>query len=721
MRCFRVPDAMPYIEIIFRSLAAIILAGSLALVSYALALQLLGRGALLRRLCASGILGLWIATVLFHGLIWSGQFRLPVALATLMLLMGGTLRWIIPAGRLGRQAARDAACLLGLVRRGLRTLPRRVAAAVFLLLALHAFLRAAVLPPLGWDTLTYHGVKAALWVQQGGPDLFAAPGGWGSKALLPGGSEVFHAWAMLPFRSDLAVGWVDFFCWLLLGLMAFQFCRELALPPTVGVLGVLYLLFLPALRLQVGSGYGELPLMVLIFGGLLFSVHSIRKRKPADLLLGLLSFGLAAGIKSHVWPALGWVVLVLGAGRAVLAPWKRDSHRTAYLLGLLGMLLVVLPWFGLNLRAGHPPLSPFPIRINGWVLGLPTPTFTAYHHQADEIHRTVLTEARVLWDVFQPPFSSWPHLGLLTLPIALIGFVAVLRRNGGPRRAVWLTWGFMAIIAIVFFSPTFDVIRQLWSNTSARFLLPAAGPAFLAGTGWLWSHPAGRRFLWLTLPVFTLIHAGVAVRFGVGSFEPAALTQAAGILLVPALVWMAARRGIRSAPVRWAFAAIAGAVALAWIQDLRDRYRYIAVKQSHVLHWTDTRWAEGARRLDDPAIPRTLACTTGIHIQGDNWFLYYFLGRRFQNRLQYVPPTRDGRVLDATRWEDLAAACDYDAWRRRLLKAGISQVVCLAPWAVELKAMDTHPDHFRPLYGEKMFWGVYEVLRDLPGPARSQP
>jgi hypothetical protein len=65
-----------------------------------------------------------------------------------------------------------------------------IPAALFMLLLVT---RSLGLPLLGWDALTYHGLKAGLWVQQGRYFYdFNPPGGWEYYRTFFGGGELYR-------------------------------------------------------------------------------------------------------------------------------------------------------------------------------------------------------------------------------------------------------------------------------------------------------------------------------------------------------------------------------------------------------------------------------------------------------------------------------------------------------------------------------------------------
>ena len=94
-------------------------------------------------------------------------------------------------------------------------------------------------------------------------------------------------------------------------------------------------------------------------------------------------------------------------------------------------------------------------------------------------------------------------------------------------------------------------------------------------------------------------------------------------------------------------AALAGAlfVLLATgLQSCQDVTRAITVRDSVVLHNVLRYWSRAASLVDEPGAVHVIAMTSGPRPNPDHWFTYFFLGRRFQNRITYVPVTSDGHL-----------------------------------------------------------------------------
>jgi hypothetical protein len=149
-------------------LLACALGTALSFTAYIAALALCARVDTLSRWAATAVALAGLCTAIFHLLAWQHAFtRIPV-LAAALAASGRCSGWNrrvcggfrVPSSRSAiRQACQRPA--QGEARiDGLRSLS--------CLGPLPAVARAIVLPPLGWDALTYHSVKAAMWVQHGG-------------------------------------------------------------------------------------------------------------------------------------------------------------------------------------------------------------------------------------------------------------------------------------------------------------------------------------------------------------------------------------------------------------------------------------------------------------------------------------------------------------------------------------------------------------------------
>ena len=257
---------------LLRTLSAEFLIFGTLYLSCSLSYRLLGRANVVRRWCATVLIAMWLMSAIFHLLLPLGQFRLSAVLLLLGLLVFAARLKGYPYSLFLHRLWRDLSWFARVWR--LNSASRyRWLIYLFALFALVKCIRSVLLPPLGWDTLTYHAVKAAMWIQSGGPAAMEAPGGWSLYRTYFGGGEIFTAWAMLPFHNDLLVGLVDPLQWLFLGLALYGLGRQLGLKSKYACIGTIYVLCLPAAHLSVGAGYVDLGNSLVLITSLMFAVR----------------------------------------------------------------------------------------------------------------------------------------------------------------------------------------------------------------------------------------------------------------------------------------------------------------------------------------------------------------------------------------------------------------------------------------------------------------
>jgi hypothetical protein len=699
------------LEVTIRAVLALAIAAGFILAAHATAWRLAGPRQPLARGLAAGVALASLATVAFHGLSAARRFEAVPALAVSVVLAAAAWRAGGPGG-IGRWLRADLRYLRrvgALVRRS----PHRWWILALSILAAPGLLRAVAIPPLGWDALTYHGVKAAMWVQNGGVDSMVGTGPWGYYRNMLAGAEVFLAWAMLPMGADTLTGVVEVAEWLGLGLAVLVLARELGAREPLGSAAAAVVVSVPTIFVLPGSGYVEPVLLMTLVGSLALGIRGLRER-PALLLLAGAGLGISASTKLPMVPLCGTILLLLAA----FALFRGTGRARAFALaGGAAFATMLLPWLLLSLERTGAPFSPIPIRVGNLVLGRAAPELDWMLSRPLPAMPTLVREGAVLARVFHPPWFRSEALGLLALvPLAAAPLgLARLRRRGGP--AFWILAGALPVSLALFFAPGLATVRAYWPISSSRFLLP------------FWTLAAAAAAAGARSPRAATVFRGVAlvqllVVFGYG-FSGASWLAAAGVgggaLVLGGAVLLSLRRAGATARVTApVLAAVAGLVLLA---ALRDGLRQDLLERDFVIHEDRKDWAVAVRFVDRPDHPVTLAVTSGPKRSMDNWFAYPFLGRRLQNTVVYVPVSRDGAIRpfgDEAAMETFWKTADYDAWRRRLHERGVAYVMSFDPASLEMEWMDGRPGEFRRLSGEDGKWGLYRVgsltaLPDTPG------
>ncbi|MET0391415.1 MAG: hypothetical protein ABW321_35905 [Polyangiales bacterium] len=700
-----------------RALCAAWLVGCTLIVSLRVVRLVLPSLGLPLRWAACAVTGMWLATAGFHVLRSLGAFSLLGAIASVTLLLAAAVR-VQPARAPWRWVLTRELRAVRRVLVGCRRSPYGYASGLLgAYIALYT-LRALSVPPLGWDTLTYHGPRAVTWLASQQLSFDPGPGPYSLYRHYVSGGEVLVAWAMLPFHSDLFANAVGVASWVVCGVATWAAARAIPIgEPFAAASGGLTCL-MPLLAHATSSGYVEPPLYAATLTGVACAFHALRRRvAPPLLVIGSLAVGLAIGMKLTVLP-LGGLALVVLLGRFLVAPASPLSALQAAGWCAAAALVTAAPIVPWMLHAWHEtgyPLSPLPIRVLGVSLGVSNPELTWYQTHPELTPYRWTTEGAALEQVFAELWPIQPGVGpslgsLATIPLlaSLVGVGALLRR----RKPLTAAFGGLLMAATwwVYFSPGLSVVRLLWSTTFSRFMIPLVVIAGVLGFAWCTPHSRLAQGYRRLAMFAALWPAAMTLTYGFGAWEMHEIAAVGCSLL--AVGWMA--HGLWTSRlvlgVRCAALATLLALGCSALQLRRDQTRSRAYRDSFALHHWPRHWVNVAQRLDTLNTPHHLAITGGPHQNGDNWLHYFFYGRRFQNTITYVTPTRDGAIPHLVPEHDLAAASDFGRGRARLDTRHIDHVLTFQPRSLEQTWMEAAPDHFERLEGDEA-WGVYRVKR----------
>ena len=453
------------IETAGRALVALTMVLGVAVASYRFGRHLVGSTPVLFRLMTTALVGCFLATAGFFLLLPLGLFRWWAGCVACLCLGIIALAWPATGSSLKRQLARDSRALRRLSR---SKLPGRwrVITLCFALFAAIIVARSLIVPPLGWDTLTYHGPRSILWVQTGQFTFEEAPGTWDLYRHFLSGVEVLVAWAMLPMHSDLLAGAAGGAQWLVLAVAVAALSRELGLKGPDALCVVVGAMFIPVIQLLAGSGYSEPGLYFYATSGMAAAIRFQKVPSWPSLLIAGAALGLAAGAKPQ-GPAYA-AVTALFVLIVIAKTNKSRKGAVAWSAAFLGLVaLPVLPWMVASYWDTGYLFAPFPMEIGGWVLGEGSvamrwfqvrPDVVPYSHQ----------EWGAIRKIFETPGQFPETVGLLYLvPLALLpaGVIAGLQRRPWP---VILLLAVITAVLGIHFSPAMSLVRIGWPYSSSR-------------------------------------------------------------------------------------------------------------------------------------------------------------------------------------------------------------------------------------------------------------
>ena len=688
-----------------RALLAELLVAGASVSSYAIACRLLPRETTLLRWTGVIACGAFLASVGFHVLSALGAFAALPAAGGMVALTTGVLAAAGGKKTLRDWLCRDARWLRRLRRCWLRSRYRGLVIASTIAAA-PIVIRALVLTPLGWDALVYHGVKAGMWVQHASAlDLDDAPGPWAHYRLLWGGGEVFTAWAMLPFRSDLLAASVDGAEWLALGLVLMSLARQLRIrePFASSVVGVT--MAMPSIRVLVGSGYVDIAQLMCGIASIALAARFLQSPSPGALWTSLAAAGVAVGIKISFAPLAAIIAAALLAKLlANASPVRARLSSVALAICLFGVN--VLPWMWRTYERSGLPLYPLEFRRFGGPLGASTPELEWYRdYPAISLSSELGLFGRGLFTEMQSPGA--PIVGLVFASVVTLA--ALYRRNGAATLLV-------AAIALAnwagYFSRSLFPVRLNFPAASLRFVLPALSLSVVASGGWgVWAAAARRLyslFLWATL-FFWLLRW---MPFGLSH-------QCIGALVIVLLLFSIAFGVVRSIFRRTErivvrSIAVGGTVVLflAALDAVHGRIRADLWRYELTNHDIERYYVDAALAVDGSNRSHRIAMTSGPDRRLDNWFPSQFMGRDLQNEVLYVPVSGDGTVHHfggGNLIADYVRTADYISWRNRLRSMHVTEVMSFRPPSLELRWMERNPSEFLRITGREGSWGLFAV------------
>jgi hypothetical protein len=412
--------------------------GSAAWIAARLSRRLLPRADFATRFLAGWIVFVGLTQLCLQLLGWLGAMT-AVPLAVLMAVLVVVTALLGPSGQEPDPTASGS-------RPGRLTRVALVGAGVTCLWSLAAVVTGGV--KYGWDTLTYHALSPAWWIQHG--SLALPP--FNYQAYYPMNVELHAAWFMLPFGSDAHAN-LNTVSWLAILVAACALHARILRQRTwlaCATLGAMLLSPEIHERLSYFTA-GDLALAAVLLAMLAFTwVPDSERRGTARALLCGLAGGLALGMKPTAAPLITMAGMFwIWRGRQLDGGLRHVAGFTA------GVLLLGAPWYLRNLLLTGNPF--FPAEIGPF-----EGPFTAEAQRATSLVPGMLAGLRDpgMWTSLGRGYLDWPlGLGLAAAVGYLAGLWRLVRTRDPIRRAhitlmLMAGLGFIALFPLSPFSGT---------------------------------------------------------------------------------------------------------------------------------------------------------------------------------------------------------------------------------------------------------------------------
>ncbi|MBM4037837.1 MAG: hypothetical protein FJ290_04920 [Planctomycetes bacterium] len=681
------------------------------------------------RLAATGVLALTLALAIFYPLALTGLLT-PQA-ATLAAIAIGVAAHFRRTSCGGFWA--DGHSVAGWARLLVRSRGALLLAGAGLLVVSAAY-RAAVWPPLSYDSLTYHNFLAGSWAQAGGFVPFSVPPAMQGYVRIPFHFEALVAWTMLPFHGDFLINFVNFPILALGAVALYALCRELGLDVFASSLAVGLVCFSPAVFAYVCTQYNDILVMSLLIAAALFLVLHLRGGRWADATMVFLASGLAVGTKHTAIPpaALLCLVAIVAPLRGAAGRWRRAAVSLALCLAIVavaGGCAYVRNWAELG-----NPLYPATVRLFGRDVFPQAPVITnvtrecgrgSWRDDVAQLGRSI----SYAYGTEPAPLSWGPKL-----PVLLVLAIVALAWSGRSARRAELRWLALcwAVPALLIYLDPSDntvAIRRFWPDAFARFLAPSVGlmaagalvGASLLEAEWLRRTVRGGLCVLLLYDLFamSILPDTPRVLVAVGIALPVLVGGVSLLRRLPSRVPMV---------VFTAFELATAVAGVCLVARVRDHWRNHFLETRVELHPFPRHFAKGWAFCDEPRDPKTIVLASYEPNLGHHWFFYPLMGRRLQNRVVYVPGEERIRGATGGTWDEDNEELAWLLWSRRRqpdpLTLGLAEVgpthlfIQLNPDLPpnhpdrepdEMRLVRAHPEWFE-LVNSGEHYRVYRVL-----------
>ena len=593
--------------------------------------------------------------------------------------------------------------------------------------------RALLMPPLAWDCITYHLTFATLWIKKGTLMVFNAPDQIAENLHFPINGDIFAAWLLLPFRTDLLVNTMNFPITFLGGIASYSIARELGFNRKEASFAPALICFAPMIYAQITTQYIDNAVFAFSMVSVLFTLRYLTRGAVYDGIFSIVAAGILLGLKYTGIPVVGIIFLV-------------TTLKTVRLVGSAGLLkkagliivgVIILCSLGgrqyiLNTFDARNPLYPL--------------TFNVFGHEIlegslklDQINEYVLKyEKNLGWDKFslwEKEYRRFTYQQNTAGPKFFIFlFLALISLFIKPRKVSKTNWFFLIVlwvlpVVLFYFNNLADFARRAnWIESSTRFL---SFPIALYTIQGLFIVKKVSKyikeidFLLLVFIAWDLMYVNKVHLQNIEVLYPFILFIIFLIIIVFNFFLENVKRAVSREKIsnvsnesnsERLFGAIASIIGRKWIvwtvglinlfaacyffQIYRDNNRYSYYRSHFDYAYVPRSFVNAWEFLDDPNEKKIIAMTMNWDPPGHKWFYYPLLGRRLQNDIVYLSAKYKWTVPSWLHRGQLRGD-DFSIWLYNLKKEKADYIFLAKPWPFELRWLLRDNENFKLIFSDR--------------------
>ncbi len=584
-----------------------------------------------------------------------------------------------------------------------------------------SLVRALLMPPLSWDSLTYHLTSAALWIKKGTLCTLQAPYQM-QNAYFPINGELFAAWLILPFHTDLLVNTLNFPITLLGGVACYAIARELGLQRGDASFVPALICFASVIYAQITTQYVDNAAFAFCVASVLFTLRYLSKGHLCDGFLVLASAGILIGIKYSIIPVAGIIVIIIAIKTVLLTGYTGFFRKSGLMLsGVLIFALLGGRQYLVNAVEAKNPLYPFPmIMFNGMLEGKGVNIKEVWWMGGiNELQDKREVKENIWIQEYKKFCQAYLAAGPKFVPLLLLAFIGLFIIPPLVPKPCWYALFFTWLIPITIFYTTdtakagmgvtgFTINTRYFSPYIALFTiqgvvvlktilkqLKSFKLVFAALVGWdlIYVYKKQCWELELLYPYTTLLVFLMLIVWMIAAEKMKTLCRQGPIPLLSS--WVAA--GYRKRFAAYAMRFVLVVAALYLLQTYRDETRYFYYRSQTDYHDFPREFIDGWEFVDNCGEEKTIALASTWDPPGTKWFFYPLMGRWLQNDVTYVSAKYK---WDVPVWlhRGLLEGDDLSIWLHNLKRQKVNYVFLQKPFGIEWEWVQARRNLFEPLF-----------------------